>query len=458
MISIIYVSMVMVLIYWMWILLTKQKIPIQLAVCISIFFIPKINLISVSRISTTGVRIDDILILFLLLSTYCSKIIKVKWIKDGIKLLLMLSLLSLLSTVVGIINGFQNSIIYAILVIIRKIEYFSLIICGYYIGMRTDNKRLIKHINILNFGLMFVAFLQICGICGYAVSGNESSNFFGGIAVSTFNGYYEYGQYLLFSIIMYYVFLQKKYGKMYTNFMMMMLSLVFVYMTNSRTSLLCAILLVLLMTIKFNGRRISKRIFLICIWGLVVILLLGLVTVLQSKVGGNRFATFNLHETINYFLYYIMHGNIDQYRNMILSGREIEGITSAIVATNDLSLSIRIFKWGSAINGFLRNPILGYGYGVTYVMDGNYVKLLGEIGIVGTYCWIKLLYSYLKQMRISMKEDFLSAISYFMIIAVCISAMFIDMFDASKIMEYLWFFIGITLSKIRIYRRDVKDD
>lgn len=106
-ISIITFSLVLLGIYWLrWIIWKRKEIPLVVPILFTCFFLPKINLIQVSSLSTAGIRIDDFLALVLLLiaimdpATYRNKAIK--W---GVWMLLLLSAVNLLSVVVGRLRG-----------------------------------------------------------------------------------------------------------------------------------------------------------------------------------------------------------------------------------------------------------------------------------------------------------------------------------------------------------------
>ena len=99
MIPIIPLSGALLLAYWVrWIFWKRKEQPIAVPVLVTCFFLPKINLLKVSSLSTAGIRADDLLALVLLLAavmdpaTYRNK--AVKW---GFRILLVLSAIVLLN-------------------------------------------------------------------------------------------------------------------------------------------------------------------------------------------------------------------------------------------------------------------------------------------------------------------------------------------------------------------------
>ena len=109
-------------------------------------------------------------------------------------------------------------------------------------------------------------------------------------------------------------------------------------------------------------------------------------------------------------------------------------------------MATRLMKWGAALDGFRMNPLLGYGFGVTHVMDGNYIRLLGETGILGTIIWFVF---YGGMMRFVWKERNCSLIGkavLLMMLSILLNSVMIDMFDASKPMEMMWLLVGAVLA------------
>ena len=132
MISIIPVGFALIGLYWLrWVIWKRKELPIVIPILFTCFFLPKINLIKVSTLSTAGIRIDDFLTLLLLLiaimdpATYRHK--AVKW---GVRILLLLSVVNLLSVFVGRMKGYDNSILHSILMVVRKFEYFAFVPVG----------------------------------------------------------------------------------------------------------------------------------------------------------------------------------------------------------------------------------------------------------------------------------------------------------------------------------------
>jgi O-antigen ligase len=122
----------------------------------------------------------------------------------------------------------------------------------------------------------------------------------------------------------------------------------------------------------------------------------------------------------------------------------------------DRSTSIRLnVEWPRAIRAFIKNPLLGTGYSsITLATDNDYLRLLGEIGVLGFFSFTlifaiigKLLLTYCKKYKdiYDIEKIFIaSATGGFF--GVLINALFIDVFEASKFAITFWLLIGMYYS------------
>ncbi len=120
----------------------------------------------------------------------------------------------------------------------------------------------------------------------------------------------------------------------------------------------------------------------------------------------------------------------------------------------DRSTSIRFdIEWPRALRSFYKNPILGTGYSsITLATDNEYLRALGETGLLGFAAFIAVLialgrglyYRYLKAGSNLDKIIALGTLGAFS--AFLISAIFLDVFEASKIAILFWAFTGLAMS------------
>ena len=122
----------------------------------------------------------------------------------------------------------------------------------------------------------------------------------------------------------------------------------------------------------------------------------------------------------------------------------------------DRSTNIRLnVEWPRALRAFFKNPLLGTGYSsITLATDNDYLRLLGELGILGTLAFITILVrigvpllrvfpltKYFKDIELI----FLAGVSG-SLPGILTNAIFIDIFEASKFAMIFWLIIGFTVS------------
>ncbi len=120
----------------------------------------------------------------------------------------------------------------------------------------------------------------------------------------------------------------------------------------------------------------------------------------------------------------------------------------------DVSTSIRFdVEWPRALRSFYKNPFLGTGYSsITLATDNEYLRALGETGLLGFLAFISILialgrglhHRYLLAKSNLDKVITLGALGVFSIFLI--SAIFLDVFEASKIAILFWAFTGLAMS------------
>ncbi len=107
-------------------------------------------------------------------------------------------------------------------------------------------------------------------------------------------------------------------------------------------------------------------------------------------------------------------------------------------------------EWPRAITAFRKNPLLGTGLGsITLATDNDYLRFLGESGLLGflSFSFI-FIYLFIKSLPfiIKRKTDLYSQLSLiFFSVMICIwsNAIFIDIFEASKVAYPLWILMAL---------------
>lgn len=126
----------------------------------------------------------------------------------------------------------------------------------------------------------------------------------------------------------------------------------------------------------------------------------------------------------------------------------------------DLSFTTRFQgEWPNAITAFKRNILLGSGYSsLGLAVDNNYLRMLGEIGIVGFVAFMtifivvgiyiqKILPDVDSKLARSFIFGFLAGV-----IGLMLNATLIDVFEASKVAFVLWLLTGVTVGTLSLYQ------
>lgn len=131
-----------------------------------------------------------------------------------------------------------------------------------------------------------------------------------------------------------------------------------------------------------------------------------------------------------------------------------------------LSTAIRLDAlWPWAIEGFKRNPLLGSGYSTlsktsigqfteAESTDNDYLRLLGETGLLGFISFFAILFFILKTSIKALKDKidpFLLAFTAGFIaftLGLLVNALYIDVFEASKVAFMFWALTGVLLAVI----------
>jgi hypothetical protein len=107
-------------------------------------------------------------------------------------------------------------------------------------------------------------------------------------------------------------------------------------------------------------------------------------------------------------------------------------------------------EWPRAITAFRKNPLNGTGLGsISLATDNDYLRLLGESGLLGLVTFLTPLFFLLlksfKLIKIKKPDSFILLELTFIgvLFAALANAVFIDIFEASKVAYTFWIFTGI---------------
>ena len=126
---------------------------------------------------------------------------------------------------------------------------------------------------------------------------------------------------------------------------------------------------------------------------------------------------------------------------------------------SDISFATRLqIEWPRAIAAFLVNPILGTGVSsITEATDNDFLRWLGETGILGTGIFIFILFSIVKLVYINAKRSgkekkYIYYGFIFGFIGLLINAAWIDVFEASKVAYTFWLICGFYIASLKFLK------
>lgn len=116
-------------------------------------------------------------------------------------------------------------------------------------------------------------------------------------------------------------------------------------------------------------------------------------------------------------------------------------------------------EWPRALRAFTKNPLLGTGYSsLGLATDNDFLRVLGEVGLLGLIAITLFFVAVTKEIKNTFSTShgfykYLSAGVLAMIVAFLTNALFIDVFEASKVAFIFWIILGVTLS-IKNYQHE----
>lgn len=135
-----------------------------------------------------------------------------------------------------------------------------------------------------------------------------------------------------------------------------------------------------------------------------------------------------------------------------------------VPVVEDRSTSIRLnVEWPRAIRAFSKNPLLGTGFSsITLATDNDYLRLLGEAGILGAMAFLliffKVLLELLRNFRIfwktSLSSGFVKSITA-ALPGIFLNAVFIDVFESSKFAILFWLMMGIVVGLLKYKNEEI---
>ncbi|MFZ5845286.1 MAG: O-antigen ligase family protein [Patescibacteria group bacterium] len=131
----------------------------------------------------------------------------------------------------------------------------------------------------------------------------------------------------------------------------------------------------------------------------------------------------------------------------------------------DLSFTTRFQgEWPNALAAFKRNVLFGSGYGsVSLAVDNSYLRMLAEVGALGFISFLAIFVVigiYLRKALSNAPSRPVKSLVFGYIgglVGLAINALFIDVFEASKIAFILWLLTGVVLGILHPYHQVLFD-
>ncbi len=301
----------------------------------------------------------------------------------------------------------------------------------------------------------FIAFLFGWGQihAGFPVISTQNEEYAKGLALrwipgsrlhSTFAGHYDLAAFLvlIFPIAIAYLFtLQKLISRFWLFFLFLVPSFWLFLQTESRVSFISYIV------------GVSLALWVICkkqfILPMILLNVLGMF--LLSDLGSRYWQTINVYrEKLTSENVLITTRPVFATEEVV--ARQKGNALSTIV--EDRSTSIRFnVEWPRAFRAFFKNPLLGTGYSsLTLATDSDYLRLLGEVGIVGALAFllvlmriVEVLVMFLRKVpELNIEKAFIGGFLG-SLLGFLVTAFFIDVFEASKVAIIFWTLAGIAV-------------
>jgi len=386
-----------------------------------LLLIPKINLIPF-RNETAGIRFDDFILFIVTTLLLCGWIAELDFHIDPVPAM-GVAVVAVFCTS-NFINAGHSNFLYSL----RLVEYLIFYWAGKYFAR--SHYDLTSFVELLLGVNCVVIFLQYVGIMGgFTADGYESSveRPFGLSA----NHPAEMGALLNLAFAAL-VFGSKTAARFWY---WCLLTGFCIFLTGSRSALFAHCLLTLVYVYKHSRNKTAFAIRTAAIVGLLV----GVFAVIPNSIGGRSTDLLSTQNLDTFRDAYDAIPTDTHFTGFVDSGDPGEAPEGV-----DPSWYMRGFKWAQVVKTMLAQRwtvwIMGLGPGsLTPALDGGWLRLISETGVVGTLAFLALL------RRISN----LSTACLMAVFALGVNMLMVDSHNAYKVMAFLFFLAGTQGDKLR---------
>lgn len=149
----------------------------------------------------------------------------------------------------------------------------------------------------------------------------------------------------------------------------------------------------------------------------------------------------------------------DEVTSLVKKSQDLAATPAPMPIFEDRSTSIRLnVEWPRAIRAFVKNPLLGTGYSsIGLATDNDYIRSLAETGVLGLLAFGLVFITILKELfKVFPLNNKFSGVNlgFFVgvvgsILGAFSSALFLDLFEASKFAILFWFMLGFAVYMAR---------
>lgn len=425
------------------------------AIILAVPLYPKFPFINIPG-TFVSIRLEDLILfigsLICLVSIYFNR---KEFIKDEINksifLYLIVSVISLFSAIFVL----QSTVFHiGILHFIRRIEYFFAFFLAVE-ALRRNPKASDFYLKLL---MIVVLASSVYGIgqkyFNFPIIITQNEEFSKGIALryvagghinSTFAGHYDLATFLVLAlpiILCAFTIFKDRFSKVFTAFTFLM-GLWLLVNTASRISFVSYVISIVFSLI------FVKKIRLIPIVLIVSVLFIG--------TSSNLIVRYN--NVIDVFSKKYINFVDTNYQFVSEVYAKTVPTPTSVPVFEDRSTNIRLsVEWPRAFRAFYKNPLLGTGFSsITLATDNDYFRLLGETGILGFLAFMLILFRVISRLlanypfvsHYSGSDLALIAGTTAAIPGILVNALFIDVFEASKIAILFWLFVGISVVLVK---------
>ncbi len=463
----------------------KALFKLLLALMIFIPLYPKFPLLNIPK-TYVAIRIEDILFAAVALFWVYKKQFKIfEYLKQPIyQAFILFWIIGGLSIISALLITHSITPHLGVLHWLRRIEYMT-----FFVVASTTITSLSQVKTILKAGLIVGLIVVVYGFgqewLKFPVISTTNREFSKGLILllspearvnSTFAGHYDLAVFL--SIVLSFTaslfFVYKNFKSKLAIFLGSILSFALLGLTAARVSFV-ATLIALSLSLWLNQKKILVGVLIILALGMVAAVpdlrhrLVATITVNLLGGGGPKYVPAgpppNLRKLSESSKAAILRESI---QGATESGATISSVPADIAPGEPInytelevsrSFGIRFdVEWPRALRAFYKNPFLGTGYSsITIATDNDFLRSLGEVGILGTLALalififiIKSMVKFIRQ-NISFEKSFTIG-ALCSLIAVLLTGIFIDVLEASKVASILWFILGVSWAVIRNFK------